>query len=110
MSPLYKRPRSARPLRVEQFLATRVQDADRGPQVRMRAAEAAQRLVQDGEIVWVEGPRRQQLATLIVDESVPRGGVIVRDIAGIAPSELIYIIKPDLDDPSPSSSPGGALV
>ena len=101
MSPLYKRPRSARPLRVEQFLATRVSDGERGPQVRMRGHDAITRLVQDGEIVWVEGPRRQQLATLVVDESVPRGGVIVRDIAGIAPSELVYIIKPDLDEPSP---------
>ena len=101
MSPLYKRPRSARPLRVEQFLATRVSDPDRGPQVRMRGDDAIQRLVQDGELVWVEGPRRQQLATLVVDESVPRGGVIIRDIAGVAPSELVYIIKPDLDEPPP---------
>jgi anaerobic selenocysteine-containing dehydrogenase len=102
VSPLYKRPRSARPLRVEQFLASRVSDAERGPQVRMRADDAVQRLVQDGELVWVEGPRRQQLATLVVDDSVPRGGVILRDVAGVAPSELIYIIKPDLDAPQPS--------
>jgi anaerobic selenocysteine-containing dehydrogenase len=86
---------------VEQFLATRVSDPDRGPQVRMRGDDAIQRLVQDGELVWVEGPRRQQLAKLVVDESVPRGGVIIRDIAGVAPSELVYIIKPDLDEPPP---------
>lgn len=101
MSPLYKRPRSARPLRVERFVATRVSDPDRGPEVRMRGEDAIQRLVQDGELVWVEGPRRQQLAKLVVDESVPRGGVFIRDIASVAASEVVYIIKPDFDEPSP---------
>ena len=102
MSPLYKRTGSSRPLRVEQFIATRVSDADRGPQVRMRGEDASSRLVQDGELVWIEGPRRQQLATLVVDETVPRGGVVLRDVAGVAPSEVIYIIKPDLDAPPES--------
>ena len=102
MSPLYKRTGSARPLRVEQFIATRVTDAERGPQVRMRAEDARPRLVQDGELVWIEGPRRQQLAAVVIDESVPRGGVVLRDVAGVAPSEVVYIIKPDLDAPPES--------
>ena len=102
MSPLYRRSGSARPLRVEQFIATRVTDPDRGPQVRMRGEDASARLVQDGELVVIEGPRRQQLATLVIDESVPRGGVVLRDVAGVAPSEVIYIIKPDLDAPPES--------
>jgi hypothetical protein len=98
---LYKRPQSARPLRVEGYVATRVNDGERGPQVRMRADEARVRLLDDGELVWVEGPRRQQLAQLVIDDEVPRGGVVVRDIASVAPSEVVYIIKPDLDSPPP---------
>ena len=101
MSPLFRRPQSARPLRVEGFVATRATDEDRGPQVRMRADDAKHRLLVDGELVIVEGPRRQQLATLRVDDAVPRGGVIVRDIASVAPSEVVYVLKPDLDEPPP---------
>lgn len=99
MSPLFRRPQSARPMRVLQFLATRVTDADRGPQVRMNATEAAARMLVDGELVVLEGPRRQQLATLVVDDALRRGDVVVRDIAGVSPSEIVYIIKPDLDAP-----------
>ena len=94
---LNKRPQSSRPLRVEGFVATRVTDAERGPQVRMRGDHARERMLDDGELVWVEGPRRQQLAQLVVDDTVPRGGVVIRDIASVAPSEVVYIIKPDLD-------------
>jgi anaerobic selenocysteine-containing dehydrogenase len=96
---LYRRPQSARPLRVEGFIATPVSADDRGPQVRLRGEDARARMLEDGELVWVEGPRRQQLAKLVVDDSVPRGGVVVRDIASLAPSEVVYIIKPDLDTP-----------
>jgi anaerobic selenocysteine-containing dehydrogenase len=99
VSPLYRRPQSSRPLRVEGFVATRAGDTDRGPQVRLRPDDARVRLMQDGELVLVEGPRRQQLATLVIDDTVPRGGVIVRDIAGIAPSEIVHVIKPDFDAP-----------
>ena len=99
MSPLYRRPQSARPMRVAQFLATRVTDPERGPQVRINADEAQQRMLTDGELVIVEGPRRQQLATLLIDDTLKRGDVAVRDVAGIAPSEIVYIIKPDLDAP-----------
>ena len=98
---LYKRPQSARPLRVEGYVATRVRDEERGPQVRMRTEEARVRMLDDGELVWVEGPRRQQLAQLVIDDAVPRGGVVIRDIASVAPSEVVYIIKPDLDSPPP---------
>lgn len=99
MTPLFRRPQSARPLRVEGFIATRASDADRGPQIRMRAADAQARMLVDGELVIVEGPRRQQLATLHVDEAVPRGGVVIRDIASVAPSEVVYVLKPDTDAP-----------
>ncbi|MGZ8413528.1 MAG: molybdopterin dinucleotide binding domain-containing protein [Gemmatirosa sp.] len=99
MSPLYRRPHSARPMRVARFVATRVSDPERGPQVRINAEEAQKRMLVDGELVIIEGPRRQQLATLSIDDTLPRGDVAVRDVAGVAPSEIVYIIKPDLDAP-----------
>ena len=85
------------PLQVMAFVATRAGDADRGPLVRIRSDEAAKRLLTDGEVAWVYGPRRQELATVVVDDQVPRGGVVVRDIAGIAPSEIVRVVKVDLD-------------
>lgn len=102
MSPLYRRPQSARPLRVERLIATRKADAERGPQVRLRPDDAKARMLVDGELALIEGPRGQQLAEVHVDETVPRGGVVIRDIAGMAPSEIVYVMKPDLDAPPPS--------
>jgi anaerobic selenocysteine-containing dehydrogenase len=72
-------------------------DSDRGPQVRMSPGDAQARLLVDGELAWVYGPRRQELATVVVDESVKRGDVVLRDIAGASPSELVRVVKPDLD-------------
>lgn len=85
------------PLQVVAFLGTRRGEPDRGPQVRIRGDEAALRMVQDGEMVWVQGPRRQELATVRIDDAVPKGGVVVRDIAGLVVSEIVRILKPDLD-------------
>ena len=85
------------PLQVVEFTATRRGDAERGPLVRMNANEARVRLLDDGELVWVKGPRRQELAELRVDDALPRGGVALRDIAGVAVSEIIRVMKPDLD-------------
>jgi hypothetical protein len=87
------------PLQVVGFIATKPGDAHRGPMVRLRRADALIRLVQEGELVWVHGPRRQELAVLEIDDSLPRGGVVLRDIAGVAPSEIVRIVKPDLDAP-----------
>jgi anaerobic selenocysteine-containing dehydrogenase len=72
-------------------------DSDRGPQVRLSPEEAKARLLVDGELAWVYGPRRQELATVMVDETVKRGDVVLRDIAGASPSELVRVVKPDLD-------------
>jgi anaerobic selenocysteine-containing dehydrogenase len=72
-------------------------DSDRGPQVRLSPEEAKARLLVDGELAWVYGPRRQELATVVLDESVKRGDVVLRDIAGASPSELVRVVKPDLD-------------
>ena len=87
------------PLQVVGFLGTRRGDAERGPQVRLRGEEAALRMLMDGEMAWVQGPRRQELATVVVDDAVPKGGVVVRDIAGLTVSEIITLRKPDMDTP-----------
>ena len=65
--------------------------------MRLSPDEAKARLLVDGELAWVYGPRRQELATVVVDESVKRGDVVLRDIAGASPSELVRVVKPDLD-------------
>lgn len=94
------------PLQVVGFLGTRRGDPDRGPQVRLRNDEAALRMLVEGELAWVQGPRRQELATVIIDNAVPKGGVVLRDIAGIVVSEIVRLRKPDLDH-----APGrGSLV
>lgn len=85
------------PLQVVRYVATRSGDEDRGPLLWMRDDDAKRRLLLDGELVWVYGPRRQELATLVIDDDLPRGGVAVRDIAGIAVSEIVHVVKPDLD-------------
>jgi anaerobic selenocysteine-containing dehydrogenase len=86
-----------RPLRVSQFIGTRASDAERGPQVRLNPEDARVRLLTDGELAWVHGPRRQELATVAMDETVKRGDVVLRDIAGVSPSENVRVVKPDLD-------------
>ena len=68
-----------------------------GPQVRVAAEEARRRLLSDRELAWVLGPRRSELATIVIDESVPRGGAVLRDISGVSVSEIIRIQKPDHD-------------
>ncbi|MEO8194537.1 MAG: hypothetical protein ABI681_11865 [Gemmatimonadales bacterium] len=86
-------------LNVVEYISTRKGEAERGPLVRMQSAEARIRLVQDGELVWVAGPRRQELAVLVIDDAIPRGSVSLRDIAGVAVSEAVTVSKPDTDSP-----------
>jgi anaerobic selenocysteine-containing dehydrogenase len=86
-----------RPLRVAGFIGTRISDEKRGPQVRLNPGDATSRLLVDGELAWVYGPRGQELATDAGDESVPRGDVVLRDLAGVAPTEIVRVVKPDLD-------------
>lgn len=64
--------------------------------IYLRSEEAARRLLNDGVLVWVHGPRRHDLARVTLDESVPRGAVVVRDIAGLAVSEIVRLVKPDV--------------
>jgi hypothetical protein len=85
------------PLQVVGFIATKRGDAERGPLIRLQAWEAHLRGVSDGEMVWVYGPRRHDLAEVRVDESVPRGGVVARDIAGLAVSEIVRLVRAHAD-------------
>lgn len=85
------------PLQVVGFIATKRADAERGPLVRVRPDDAIRRLVEDGELVWVYGPRRHELATAVYDDSLPKGGVVVRDIAGLAVTEIVRLVKMDIE-------------
>ena len=86
-----------KPLRVSGFVGTRAGDADRGPAVFMYPEDAKDRLLNEGELAWVYGPRRHELATVILDKNLTEGDVVLRDIAGASPSEHVRVIKPDLD-------------
>ena len=63
----------------------------------MNPADARDRLLNEGELAWVYGPRRHELATVIFDDEVRVGDVALRDLVGSAPSEFVRVIKPDLD-------------
>ncbi len=65
--------------------------------IRISPEEAKLRLLQDGELAWVYGPRRNELAVVVIDDTVPAGGVIARDIAGITVIDSVRVTKPDLD-------------
>jgi anaerobic selenocysteine-containing dehydrogenase len=86
-----------RPLRVAGLIATRAGDADRGPMVLMHPTDAKTRLLADGELAWIHGPRRHELATVRIDESGRLGDVVLRDVIGAAPSEIIRVVRPDMD-------------
>jgi anaerobic selenocysteine-containing dehydrogenase len=86
-----------KPLRVSELIATRKGDAERGPAVFMHPRDAATRLLNEGELAWVYGPRRHELATVILDTQILEGDVVLRDVVGSSPSEIVRVIKPDLD-------------
>jgi hypothetical protein len=89
----------APPLQVVGYIGTRRGDAERGPQVRMRPDDALVRLLTDGELVRVMGPRRSEFAELLLDDTLPRGGIVVRDLAGVTITEIVRVIKADFDSP-----------
>lgn len=86
-----------KPLRVSGLIATRSGDAERGPAVFMNPGDASARLLNDGELAWVYGPRRHELATVILRDDQKLGDVVLRDVLGASPSETVRVIKPDLD-------------
>ena len=87
------------PLQVVGYIATRREDPERGPLIRLRPDEAKQRCIHAGELVWVYGPRRHDLAAVELDDGLPRGGVVVRDLAGLAPTEIVRLVKVSDDRP-----------
>jgi anaerobic selenocysteine-containing dehydrogenase len=86
-----------KPLRVRELLATRSGDPARGPTAFLHPDDARARLITDGELAWVYGPRRHELATVHWDERVPKGDVVLRDVVGASPSEMVRVVKPDMD-------------
>jgi hypothetical protein len=91
------------PLQVVGFVGTRRGDEARGPAIALNSHEAMLRMLTDGELVFIQGPRRKELAPVTLDDTVPHGGVVVRDIAGVMVSDVIKLIKPDLDrGPAPA--------
>ena len=89
------------PLQVVRLVATRAGDADRGPEIRLTSGDARLRMVLDGELLWVQGPRRKELARAVIDDSLRRGEVALRDMIAGAPSEIVTLIKIDTDTPGP---------
>jgi anaerobic selenocysteine-containing dehydrogenase len=65
--------------------------------VTMNPADARSRLLTEGELAWVYGPRRHELATVRIDPDIRAGNVVLRDISGASPSEVVRVVKPDLD-------------
>lgn len=93
------------PLQVVGFIATRRGDAERGPAIRVRSDDAFMREVRDGELVWIYGPRRHDLAQVIIDDTLPKGGVVVRDVAGLAPTEIVRLVRPEVERPMLNPKP-----
>ena len=86
-------------LRVVGYIATRLSDAERGPQVRLNPADARLRLLVDGELARVYGPRRQQIAQVVIDDTVAPYTCVLRDLPGVDLAESVRVSKPDLDTP-----------
>jgi anaerobic selenocysteine-containing dehydrogenase len=86
-----------KPLWVADLVATRARDTERGPMVTMNPADANSRHRTEGELAWVYGPRRHELATVRIDPEIRVGHVVLRDISGASPSEVVRVVKPDLD-------------
>jgi hypothetical protein len=58
--------------------------------------EATLRRWLDGDL-GIYGPRRPELAPVLIDDAVPKGGVVVRDIGGVTVTEIVRLVKPNLD-------------
>lgn len=88
-------------LRVLEFIATKRGDAERGPMIWLSPTDAKVRLLREGALAYVEGPRRSELAVVAIDETVPDGSVRVRDVAGITVTEHVMVSLPDIDPSKP---------
>lgn len=81
-----------------EYIATRKSDPERGPQVRLSGKDARLRLLTEGELVWIQNDRGQQLAELVIDDSIPDHACALRDVPGVVLAEAIRAIKPDMDN------------
>lgn len=93
-------------LRVAGYIATRLSDPERGPQVRLHPQDARVRMLVDGEIARVAGPRGQQVAEVVIDDTVAQYSCVLRDVPGVDLSETVRVYKPDLDTPPSKRSFG----
>jgi anaerobic selenocysteine-containing dehydrogenase len=93
-------------LRILEYIATKRGDPERGPMIWISPTDAKIRLLQQGELAWIQGPRRNELAIVVIDDSVPDGSVKVRDIAGVTVTEHVVVSKPDLDSPRSGKAVG----
>jgi anaerobic selenocysteine-containing dehydrogenase len=93
------------PLQVVGFVATRRGDAERGPAISLCTEDAKMRDVAHGELLWIYGPRRHDLAQVIIDDTLPKGGVVVRDVAGLAPTEIVRLVKVNVERPMMNPKP-----
>ena len=62
------------PLQVVGFVGSRRGETDRGPAIWLRSDDAEMRGVADGDLVWIYGPRRHDLAPVAIDDTLPRAG------------------------------------
>ena len=84
-------------LQVIGFIATRAGDEERGPALWIRPDDALIRLITEGELARVISERRSELAVVYFDDTLPRGSIVLRDVAGALPSEVVRVVKPDVD-------------
>jgi anaerobic selenocysteine-containing dehydrogenase len=86
-----------RPLLVARLLASKRDDEARGPAVWIHPTDARTRLLVDGELAWVHGPRRHELCEVHIDAGARLGEVVLRDSIVAGPAEIVRVVKPDLD-------------
>jgi anaerobic selenocysteine-containing dehydrogenase len=89
-------------LRVLEYISTKKGDAERGPMVWLSPTDAKIRLLSEGILAWIEGPRRSELAVVAIDDNMPDGSVRLRDIAGVAVTEHVIVSRPDIDPSKPA--------
>lgn len=93
-------------LRIIEYISTQRGAPEGGPMIRISPTDAKVRMLTEGELAWVQGPRRNELAVVEIDENVPDGSAVARDIGGVAVSERVVVRKPDLDTPRPGRTVG----
>ena len=75
-------------------------DSERGPQIRLNTFEAHVRMVKAEELTWVYGPRSHNLAAVIIDDTVPRGGIVARDLPGVLTTDIVRLVRINTERPT----------